>query len=105
MDHVLYEFLAEHDLPEDYADGTEKKIYEGVPLITYSEFIDGIYLRQQELLEEACITKQNPVGCIFLMKAMHGHSDVTPVTTNTMNISIERFGSLDEIERARKLLG
>ncbi len=107
-DHVLYEFLASKGLPEDYVDGAEGHVmYEGVPLITYSEFISGLYLRQQEMLEEACINKQNPVGAIFLMKALHGHSDNSGVTiqNNTLNVNTEKLGTLDEIENARRLLG
>ena len=108
MDHALYEFLAEKDLPEDYADVVGGAVmYEGIPLITYSDFIDGLYQRQQELLEEACINKQNPVGAIFLMKALHGFSDNSGVMiqNNTLNVSTEKLGTLDEIENARRLLG
>lgn len=111
MDHALYEFLAQHDLPEDYADTLETMVWEEdgkqVPLITYSEFLDNLYLRQQELLEEVCINKSNPVGSIFLLKAMHKISDSpsVSVTNNTLNIYQEKFGSLEEIEKARKLLG
>ena len=107
-DHALYEYLADVGLPSDYADDVEGKLlHEGVPLITYSEFIDGLYLKQQEMLEEACINKQNPVGAIFLMKALHGHSDNSGVTiqNNTLNVNTEKLGTLDEIENARRLLG
>lgn len=108
MDHSLYEFLELHDLPEDYADNLETKMYEGVPLITYSEFLDNLYLRQQELLEEVCINKSNPVGSIFLLKSMHHLTDSTnglTINNNTLNVYQDKFGSLDEIEKARKLLG
>ena len=107
-DYALYEFLVDKGLPENYADGLDKNVmYEGVPLITYSEFIDGLYLRQQEMLEEACINKQNPVGAIFLMKAMHGYNDNSGVMiqNNTLNVNTEKLGTLDEIENARRLLG
>jgi len=107
-DHVLYEFLALNDLPEDYVDNLDgQMIYNGVPLITYSEFVNGLYLRQQEMLEEACINKQNPVGSIYLMKALHGHSDNSGVMiqNNTLNVSTEKLGTLSEIENARRMLG
>lgn len=107
-DHVLYEFLACNDLPDDYADHVDGlMMYNGVPLMTYSDFIDGLYLKQQELLEEACINKQNPVGAIFLMKALHGHNDNSGVMiqNNTLNVNTEKLGTLDEIESARRLLG
>ena len=99
-DHALYEFLALKGLPEDYVDSVDgNMMYEGVPLITYSEFISGLYLRQQEMLEEACINKQNPVGAIFLMKALHGHSDNSGVMiqNNTLNVNTEKLGTLEEI--------
>lgn len=112
MDHALYEFLAQHDLPEDYADTLETMVWEEdgkqVPLITYSEFLDNLYLRQQELLEEVCINKSNPIGAIFLMKSMHqirDDSSGVTINNNTLNVYQDKFGSLEEIERARKLLG
>ena len=107
-DHSLYEFLADKDLPSDYAESVDGPLlYKGVPLITYSEFLDGLYLKQQEMLEEACINKQNPVGAIFLMKALHGHNDNSGVMiqNNTLNVRTEKLGTLSEIENARRMLG
>lgn len=112
MDHALYEFLEREGLPLDYADGLEAKIWEKdgvqIPLITYSEFIAGIYSRQQELLEEACILKGNPVGSIFLLKSLHSFNDQSGVqiTNQTLNVfDSKKLGTKEEIETARKLLG
>lgn len=106
FDSRLYEFLALNDLPLDYADGLEMLVYEKdgkkIPLITYSEFIENIYLKYQEILEAACQNLKNPVGSIFLLKSVHQFNDQSGVTVNNQTLNI---GTMQEIETARKLLG
>ena len=107
-DHRLYEFLADEGLPEDYADTVEKLVYEKdgreIPLITYSEFIEGVYLRYQELLEQACLNNKNPVGSIFLLKSVHKFNDQSGIQVTNQSVNFQ-LGTMKEIETARKLLG
>jgi hypothetical protein len=107
-DSRLYEFLAMEGLPLDYADTLEMLVYEKdgkkIPLITYSEFLERIYLQYQDVLEAACQRQRNPVGSIFLLKSVHKFDDQsgTNVTNQTLNVSL---ATMEETETARRLLG